>query len=261
VRACGCTAAGALTLPGAPGILLESGQECLRFRYDGAAFDVKLSQDRRFVCIQRSLDTVVVLDLASRQEHAIETPAPTLLGGVVWMGDPTCGLALVTKQGLEVYARPAAGGGKWLPAGAARPAGGALSFWSLPARRLVLLGTGEGRDAGRTMRPFGLLLPRQPSKLAKFALPHAPSQGDLALVEMYGEPWAVHVLPSALQLYRIGQAQSQLVRTLRLSSPRGTCAISVVDSLLVAHSTSQKVSLVYDVRDAGWVLGRGAARR
>ena len=100
------------------------------------------------------------------------------------------------------------------------------------------------------MRPYGLLIPKQPSKFSKFSLASVPLQSDLAFVELYGEAWVVHVVPNALQLYKIDQNNSQLMRSFRFQAPVGLCAISVVDSLLIAHNMQLKVSLVYDVRDA-----------
>jgi len=197
------------------------------------------------VCIQRSNELIVVLDLVNKREQNVETKSPTLRGGVVWIGDPTLGLAFVTRDGLDVYA---ASQNQWTLVNATRLSSGVKCFWTLPANKLVLLSTG---DDGREMRAYGLLIPKHPSKFAKFSLQQAPAQGDVALVEMYGEAWAVHVRPSALDVYRIDQTASQLVRTVRFASPRGTCAISALDSLLVVHSTSQKVSLVYDLRDHG----------
>jgi hypothetical protein len=238
-----------------------SSSPVLRFKYDRPALDVKISSDLRWVAIQQSDTSVALLKPSELRMWSLECSEKrmgniVLRGGSIWMNQGSnCCLTLVTRLGLECHLVPEILETTTATTNKTRTSLKALvenvdCFWCLSSKSLILLSCGE---LGREMRPFFLgELPKRFIKWPKFILKSSPSPGDVALVELYNEPWIVCVFPSYVSLHRISSDLNSYVEKIISFGSRAPiliCGISTIDSLLFLHARQANVSMMVDVKD------------
>ena len=146
----------------------------------------------------------------------------------------------------------ASSGGNSTPLTKVREVAMSVNWWSYSAASRVLLVSTE--PSGSKLSPFYFSSPNMDlTPLSKFKIDlkgvERISKSDIYLRQLYGQIFCIYINSSANELVFYQLTLSATVLYLTITNlPNGPIKLSFVDNLVLTHSTSLKVTAVYDIR-------------
>jgi hypothetical protein len=204
-----------------------------------ATLDASLSADANLACVMRD-PAGQVLELVDPSGGLVaqhQTKRGRLLG---WRWAFVDTLVLVCEGGLEVLAWT---GGKLR----------ALKDLKMPTAWFVYAPASRALvcSSDRQLQAF-YLRPRELVRLPRVELESGarmPTREEAALVVLYGRTFLVQVLGSELRFFQITRTEVLAKRTRIDFVLGGPVALQVLDNLLVLHSLSHRITMLFDVKD------------
>eukprot|EP01122_Echinamoeba_exundans_P004169 TRINITY_DN14182_c0_g1_i1.p1 TRINITY_DN14182_c0_g1~~TRINITY_DN14182_c0_g1_i1.p1 ORF type:complete len:758 (+),score=141.94 TRINITY_DN14182_c0_g1_i1:36-2276(+) len=210
---------------------------------------IKFSPDGSFITLQRTDSDVEFYNTHDnfRFKQPIKTnpKVENKILGFFWTN--SANLIIITRQGVELFALS-----KSNTLTRVNEFKLAVNWFVYSAQlRILLLSTGPKENV-----MHGLHFKLQPNKwlqLPKFTIQLSSEkellrEKDLFISLVYSKVYCIHAYAKQreLHLYHLttDAIKKQLVIDLHAT---GTCFISVIDNLIVAHNVSQKVSMIFDI--------------
>lgn len=245
----------------------------------------RMSIDKRFVAIQTSLSSLLVVDVSNKKKWVVEIRHPgdnaILSGGIAWSdhGGNSEDLIIVTNKGMELYKISQIRNQCKLSRAISQPIS---SFWYNPEHRMIMLAAHAQPKFGYNRNPQSIFFtpderPKEmllvdafflncekssipmlelppPDRVPRLELGPGLSTEDVSLVSLYGKilclvRYVEHGL-DFITVYHMTKQRAERIHCLSLNCPTSGLLYSTYDNLLICHCISERVSVVFDILSA-----------